>query len=205
MRQFKDLSELTIMDDYMFGIVMRNERLIKPLIEFVLNIRIRSLRFIEPQRTIKDGYDSKAVRLDLYVEDDSGAVYNVEVQTTDKRNLPRRMRYYQSVIDITVLSPGVDYRKLRKSFIIFICNHDPFGLGRYIYTFENRCCEELSLPLGDDAVKIIVNTKGTAGDISPELRELVRYLDSGDVTGGYTRELEAAVNDVKTSEERRME
>ena len=205
MKRFKDLSELTIMDDYMFGAVMRDERRIKPLIEYVLNIRIRTLRFIEPQRTLKEGYDSKGVRLDLYVEDEDGSVYNVEVQTTDKHNLPRRMRYYQSVIDITVLAPGANYESLRKSFIIFICNYDPFGQARYIYTFENRCREDLSLAFGDDTLKVIVNTKGAVGDISNELRELIRYLDSGDASGTYTRELEEAVNDVKASEERRLE
>ena len=52
---------------------------------------------------------------------------------------------------------------------------------------------------------MIVNTKGAVGDISNELRELIRYLDSGDASGTYTRELEEAVNDVKASEERRLE
>lgn len=202
---FKDLSELTIMDDYMFGAVMSDEANIRPLIEYVLNIRIRSLRFIEPQRTIKEGYKSRGVRLDMYVEDEDGVVYTVEVQTTDEKNLPKRMRYYQSVVDVTVLSPGVDYEKLRKSFIIFICNYDPFHRGRYIYTFENRCAEDPALRLEDETVKVIVNTKGTVGDISDKMKELIRYLDSGIATGAYTKTLDKAVTTVKASEERRHE
>ena len=205
MTQPKPLSELTIMDDYMFGAVMRDERLIKPLIEFILGVKIKSIRFIDRQKTFKDGYESRGIRLDLYVEDQDGAIYNVEIQTSDKRNLPRRMRYHQSAIDIEVLSPGANFKDLRKSYIIFICNYDPFGQKRYIYTFENRCLEDLSLRFGDDAVKVVVNTKGETGEISDALKEVIRYLDSGTVSGEYTQELEDAVNHVKGSEERRLE
>ena len=115
------------------------------------------------------------------------------------------MRYYQSVIDIHVLHPGDDYRNLRKSFVIFICSYDPFGLNRYIYTFETVCREVPGLSLGDDTYKIVVNTAGTEGEISDELKEVILYLGSGKVTGSYSRELDEAVNAVKTNEDRRLE
>ena len=201
----RTLDELTLMDDYMFGAVMQDPALLKPLIEACLDFPIREIRYIEPQMSVKNGYDFKGVRLDLYVEDERGAVYNVEVQTTDKRNLPRRMRYYQSVIDIHVLHPGDDYRNLRKSFVIFICNYDPFGRNRYIYTFETVCREVPGLNFGDDAYKIVVNTAGSEGEISEELKEVILYLGSGKVTGSYSRELDEAVNAVKTNEDRRLE
>ena len=205
MASFKPLDELTLMDDYMFGVVMQDPVLLRPLLEYILNIRIRAVEYIEPQRTMKDGYVSRGIRVDLFVTDEQGNVYNVEVQTTNLPNLPKRMRYYQSVIDINVLNPGADYKTLRKSYIIFICNHDPFGLRRVLYTFENRCLEAPSLALGDEAVKVVVNTKGAEGAVCPELTELIRYLDNGTVSGSYSRTLEDAVQSVKSSEERRHE
>ena len=168
-------------------------------------MRIRQVTYIEPQRTVKSGFETKGVRLDLYVEDENGVIYNVEVQTTRHRSLPKRMRYYQSAIDMNVLSPGADYARLRKSYIIFICNHDPYGRDRIVYHFENRCIEEPELPFGDETVKVIVNTKGTTGTVNAELQEVIRYLDSGTVSGDFSRELEDAVNHVKSSEERRHE
>ena len=202
---YKDLSELTLMDDYMFGVVMRDPRLIRPLIEEILGFRIHSLSFAEAQRTVKEGYESRGVKLDLFVTDEAGTVYNVEVQTSDRKNLPRRMRYYQSVIDRSVLSPGVDYRELARSYIIFICSYDPYETGRALYTFEYRCLEDLFLPFGDDTRKNILNTKGSLTDISPELRQIIRYLDKGIAESEYTRQLKEAVRGVKTSEERRVE
>ena len=204
-RAFKPIEELTLMDDYMFAAVMRDTKHLKPLLEYILEIKIAKIELVEPQKTAKEGYSSKGIRLDLYVEDEKGTIYNVEVQTTDKRNLPRRMRYYQSVIDIHVLHPGDDYRNLRKSFVIFICSYDPFGRNRYIYTFETVCREVPGLSLGDDTYKIVVNTAGTEGEISNELKEVILYLGSGKVTGSYSRELDEAVNAVKTNEDRRLE
>ena len=125
------------MGDYMLAQVMRNTKYLRPLLEYILQIKIAEIRLLEPQRSEKEGYNSKGVRLDLYVEDDKGTVYNVEVQTYTEENLPKRMRYYQSILDISILNPGHDYNELRKSFVIFICNYDPFERGRILYTFEN--------------------------------------------------------------------
>ena len=205
MEPFRRLEDLTLMDDYMFGMVMRDPKLLRSLLEAILDMHIRRVTYIEPQRTVKDGFGTKGVRLDLYVEDENGVVYNVEVQTTRRKFLPKRMRYYQSAIDMNVLSPGVDYAKLRKSFIIFICNHDPFDRNRIVYRFENRCMEEPDLAFGDETVKVIVNTRGTLGAANDGLLEIIRYLDNGTVSGEYSRELEDAVNHVKSSEERRHE
>jgi len=77
--------------------------------------------------------------------------------------------------------------------------------GRIVYRFENRCIEEPALPFGDETVKVIVKTRGTEGAVNPELLEVIRYLDSGTVSGDFSRELEDAVNHVKSSEERRHE
>ena len=201
----KTLDELTLMDDYMFAQVMRDTRHLKPLLEYILQINIKEIELIELQKTKKEGYDSKGVRLDLYVTDDTGAVYNVEVQTSNKRNLPKRMRYYQSIIDISILTPGMEYGSLKKSFLIFICNYDEYGRGRYLYTFENTCREEPGLKFGDESYKVVVNTKGKKGGINAHLKEVLEYLENGSVTGDYSRELDEAVKAVKSSEERRLE
>ena len=37
------------------------------------------------------------------------------------------------------------------------------------------------------------------------MKEVILYLDKGEITGAYSQSLEDAVNKVKTSEERRVE
>ena len=204
--KIKPFEDLTLMDDYMFAAVMSNKEILKALLEYILDIQIQEIEFPEKQKTMKEGYGSHGIRLDLYVKDTSGQIFNCEVQTSNKRHLPKRMRFYHSVIDIDILVPGVEYGELKRSFVIFITNFDPFKWkGRYIYTFENRCIQEPELCFGDETVKVVVNTKGTIGEISNELKELLIYFDQQLVSGDYSRKLDQAVKRVKSSEERRHE
>jgi predicted transposase/invertase (TIGR01784 family) len=205
MAGIKPLSEQTLMNNYVFSMVMREPRRIKPLLEHILRKKIKTIRMVEPEKSMKEKFESKGIRLDLYVEDEGGVVYDVEVQTTDQKNLPRRMRYYQGMLDITFFPAGADYNLMRKSYVIFICNFDPYDEGLYIYTFQNRCDQNYEILFGDDAVKVVVNTKGTKGDISPELKEAIIYLDREEVTGPYSKELDDAVNELKSNEERGQE
>ena len=149
--------------------------------------------------------NAKSVRLGVYVEDDADTVYDLEVQTTNKRNLGKRTRFYQSMIDIRVLEKGQNYRKLKKSFIIFICNYDPYGKSRYIYTFRNRCDEDAEVLLEDESTKIVINTKGSVGDIGEDLKAVIQYMDTGVASTAYTKALDAEVASVKSDEKVRMQ
>ena len=127
------------------------------------------------------------------MEDDQNTVFNLEMQTSDGANLPKRMRYYQGMIDLNILDKGKDYTTLKKSYVIFICTFDPFGEGRHIYTFCNTCQENTALTLDDDAVKIILSTKGTMDDVSPEMQRILDYIDGKGASDKFTEELEEAV------------
>lgn len=105
--------------------------------------------------------DGKSMRLDVYVKDGDGVtVYDLEIQTTSQDDLPQRLRYYQGMIDLSLIEKGASYGELRKSYIIFICTFDPFERGLCCYRFENFCCDDKDLPLNDGAVKIILNSRG---------------------------------------------
>jgi len=201
----KDIQDLTIADDFMFGAVMRDPKLCKPLLEEILNLKIKRLEYPERQKVLDERYDSKSVRLDIYVEDDKKTVYNIEMQTTDKTNLPKRMRYYQGMIDLNILNKGIDYKKLNKSFVIFICTFDPFKKNRYIYTFQNICREDTSILLKDDEIKVAINVNGTVGNISKELKAVLDYIAKGIANTNYTKKLDVAVQRVKNDEEWRHE
>ena len=51
----KPLEELTIMDDYMFGVVMCDKKNLKPLLEYILKIKIADIEINERQKTEKEG------------------------------------------------------------------------------------------------------------------------------------------------------
>ncbi len=66
----KPWEELTIRDDYMFKRVMRHKRICKKMIEKILRIQIRDIKYLAEEKTVKMSYVSKGIRLDVYVEDE---------------------------------------------------------------------------------------------------------------------------------------
>ena len=117
----KAYEELELKDDFMFSVIMRDPRYVKPFLETILRIKIAKIEYPEVQKNIDIAAGAKGIRLDVYVEDEKHTVFNLEMQTTTARNLPKRMRYYQGMIDLNILEKGDDYNHLKKSYVIFIC------------------------------------------------------------------------------------
>ena len=203
--KMKKYEELELRDDFMFSRIMSNPKFVKPLLETILGVKIRKIVYPQTQKTIDLSLQAKGIRLDVYAEDDQNTVFNLEMQTSDGANLPKRMRYYQGMIDLNILDKGQDYTTLKKSYVIFICTFDPFGEGRHIYTFCNTCQENTALTLDDDAVKIILSTKGTMDDVSPEMKRILDYIDGKGASDKFTEELEEAVCSARQNERWRLD
>ena len=204
--KIKPWEELTIRDDYMFKLVMKRRRICKKMLEATLRIRIAKIRYLETEKAIAAPYRSKGIRLDVYVKDEKNTVYNIEMQIRrlEGEALFKRTRYYQSMLDADLLAAGADYDELNKTIIIFICPFDPFGEGRYIYTFENLCMENKDLELRDGATKIFLNTKGTIGDITDTIKAFLRYVDGVVTDNSLVQEIEEEIQKVKLEEGERV-
>ena len=173
----KTLQELNLEDDFLFAKVMSDKEICRRVIEKILDIKIKEIKMPEEQKVIDILLDSKSVRLDVYVNDDKGTIYNVEMQQGKNINLAKRSRYYQGNIDLDKISKGEDYLTLNKSYVIFICTFDPFGKGRHRYTFENRCLEDLDIGLTDETTKVFLNTSGIMNDVDDEMLEFLKYVE----------------------------
>ena len=76
------------------------------------------------------------------------------------------------------LAGEADFNRLSDLYIILIAPFDLFGKGLCRYTFRMRCDESRDLELGDGAVRIFLNTRGTDREgISGELAELLEYIE----------------------------
>ena len=114
----KQYQELTFTDDFMFGkVLVNNPEICRRLLEVLLEIKIKKISFPERQKTIEILADGKGIRLDVYVDDENGTVYNIEMQTKIKKELPKRSRYYQGMIDMNLIERGAPYKDLKLSFI----------------------------------------------------------------------------------------
>ena len=129
----KTLQDLTIKDNFMFGAVMSVEENCIGFLELVLGIEIERI-VISKEKSIVYHPEYKGVRLDIYARDENNTRYDVEMQVKSGDALGKRARYYHSQMDMECLTSGVEYEMLPKSFVIFICDFDPFG-------------KELSIPM----------------------------------------------------------
>lgn len=196
---------LKISNDFMFAKVMRNPELCKVMLERLLDIQIDHIEYPEEQKVIDIAKDSKSVRLDVYLHDEKGTVYNVEMQTSNNKNLPQRARYYSGMIDLNAIEKGADYSELPKSFVIFICTFDAFGRGRWRYTFEDFCREDLKVPLNDEAYKVFFNTNGTKGKVSKEVKNILKFIENNTTADDFTEKLAQEVQKIKKNKEWQVE
>lgn len=198
--------EIGISNDFLFGRIMRNPELCKELLQRILpELEIDHVEYPELQKGIKPDIDAKSVRLDVYVNDGKNTVYDIEMQTTDSKELPERSRYYQGMIDLQLIDKGQYYKELSRSYVIFICPFDVFGKGRHIYTFENICKEDHTLLLGDGTTKIFLNADSEMNDVSGELTAFLDYVVGKKSNDSFVKKLEKAVEEAKKNREWRHE
>ena len=98
------------------------------------------------------------------------------MQVIGKKHLPLRARYYQSVLDVSILRPGETYDSLKESFVIFLCLEDIFGKGLPIYTFQSICAEDRNLLLGDLTTKVFCNALKYDKMPAEKLRIFFKFL-----------------------------
>lgn len=174
--QKRCLSDLTIKNDFMFGAVMINPENCKEFLERALEIEIDRVD-VSREKSMVYHPDYKGIRLDVYAKDENNTCYNVEMQMTKKPALGRRSRYYQSQMDMDILLLGREYAELPDSYVIFICDFDPFGERKYRYTFQMQCKESNQTPLEDGRRIVFLSTCGENEDeISKELLAFLKFV-----------------------------
>ena len=104
----------TLANNFIFYKVMRHHQdACKRLIEMLLGIRIEKME-MSNEEAIEVDYDSKGIRLDVFVKD-TKKIYDIELQVANTKELPERSRYYQGLMDLDTLKSGQKYKDLKDS------------------------------------------------------------------------------------------
>ena len=208
-RKFKDL---TIRDAFMFAAVMSDPEICRRVLELTLGIPISEVH-IQTEKTMAYHSEYHGVRLDVYAADADRTRFNVEMQVTLQRFLPKRSRYYHDQIDMDALLAGDSYENLPDTYVIFICDFDPFGDGLYRYS-TGMVCEETGKSVSDGVKTVYLNAHGRNREDIPE--ELLQFLDYVKNTGRaeeisttdpFVRHLQDSIDKIKQNrgmEERYM-
>ena len=207
MKKRKTLQDLTIKDDFLFGAVMQVEENCKGFLEMVLGFQINHV-IVSKERSMVYHPEYKGVRLDIYAEDEKQTHYNVEMQVKKRKALGKRSRYYHSQMVMESIKSGEDYETLPDTYVIFLCDFDPFGYGLYRYTFRNECEENKEAELKDGCCTIFLSTKGkNESSVPPELVRFLKFVtanleESGENFGDeLVNRFQNTIRDIKKSRE----
>ncbi len=206
-RTRKTLQELTISSAFMFGAVMVDPENCKDFLERALGMKIARVE-VSKEKSIVYNPEYKGVRLDVYAEDENNTHYNIEMQALSVTTIEKRARYYHDQIDMELLLSGLPYAELPDTYVIFVCDFDPFGLKKYRYTMKKVCKEEPEFLMEDGAHTIFLSTKGkNEEEVPEELINFLKYVEAPlsesekDFEDEFVARLQKAVKEVKVSRE----
>lgn len=207
MSRQKRLQDLTIKDNFMFGAVMSIEENCIAFLEMVLGFPIEKV-VVSKERSMIYHPEYRGVRLDIYARDEKHTHYNVEMQARRQADLGKRSRYYHSQIDVECLEKGLPYEELPNTFVIFICDFDPFGCGLYYYSFQSECQEDTRAKLRDGNKTIFLSTRGKNKEQIPQsLVKFLKFVEADlaeseeDFDDELVRQFQTSIRKIKTSRE----
>jgi len=168
----KKLQDMTITDNFMFGAVMLDPESCRQMLEMILERPIERVEVVAEKSMIYHP-EYHGIRLDVFVRDEKGSRFDVEMQV-EKTSVMKRSRYYHSQMDMDMLTSGTDYENLPDSYVIFICDYDPFDKGKYRYRFNSQCKDCPGIGTEDGIHTIILSNRGKNSEEVPQ--ELVSFL-----------------------------
>lgn len=184
----KPLSDLQIDNDFIFMLIMQNKTICTRLAEILLNIQIQDIIY-DTQKTSQSFYYSKGVRFDVYIKN-SNKVINIEMQSSHYKHLTMRARYYQSMLDATLLKKGQNYNELKDTYILFICKDDPFSTSQCTYTQQIICKEDPTVDLTNGTTTKFFNCSAYKKVQDPELRAFMEYVSTNKPTSTFTKTID---------------
>ena len=179
----------------MFNLVMSsNEEICRGVLEASLGFEIGKIEQVKAEETVVPAIDARGVRFDVSAKVD-GRLFDVEMQAWPQSQLAKRVRYYQSAMDVDTLKRGASFSDLPESFVIFICKDNPLGLSEAKTTFRMRVDGPQGALLGDGRTAIILVATNWECTQDEGLRQMLRYVAEGPQAADGTDPLVSKIDD----------
>ncbi|WP_404389105.1 Rpn family recombination-promoting nuclease/putative transposase [Ligilactobacillus animalis] len=185
-------------------VVSENKDICLEILQIILpELNITRIVEIRSEDTRKDSRVLRGVRFDVYVEDDKGRMYDIEMQVNNNHDLGKRLSYYQSNLVRQSLTEGQSFLEKVDTYVIFICDYDFGGSGLPRYTTRLILDENgKTIDTGEHNVILNAKAKDFAG-VSEKLKAFLEYVNSSLITSDLTQRIETSVENLKKSVERK--
>lgn len=129
----KEIDLLPIKNDYVFKRTFAykgNEDVLLDLLEAILERKILKVIVKNPEM-VSEKENGKKFILDIKAELDDGTVLDIEMQTTDEKNIEERSTVYPARLISEQLQAGEKYTKLNKAIFIGILDFEYYKRNSY--------------------------------------------------------------------------
>lgn len=161
----------TMFDDDFFAVVMEDKAAAQEVLRVLTEIPDLVVKSIKTQYSIRN-LGTHSVVLDALAEDSRHKLYNLELQVADRDDHQKRVRYYQSNIDISYLDKGKNYEELPELYLIYLTKFDLFQMGRTKYAV-GRIIIGTDRMLDNGIHELYINA---AHDDGTEIAELMEFF-----------------------------
>ena len=103
----KKFQDLNLSNAFLFAATLEDSETCRRILQILLNKVVTKVT-VNAEHTMLYNSDYRSIRLDVFAENDEGD-YNVEMQTENPGNLPKRSRYHQAEMDVASIPPGSDF------------------------------------------------------------------------------------------------
>ena len=216
----KAVQSMNLIDGFLFDSSIEDEEdakvVIGAILSTVLDREIRDIQVTSQKQFQAIDTKYHGIRLDAHVDEDADGkvrvtVYDVEMENrpSDREQLPKRLRYYNSLVDTRLLESGTGYDMLPDFISITILSYDPFGAGDMYYEASTSLTTHPNIEYDDGISHIFLYCSGKVNaPLTPthgkRLMEVLKYIVSGEkpsVSNPEVDNLETVVSKIKTRAE----
>lgn len=189
------VEQFNLIDDDFFAVVMENKKACEKLLQILLQKDDLRVIKVTPQRSIRNIF-SRSVILDVLAEDSEHKLYNIEVQTADNDDFPKRMRYNQASIDKSFFPKNQKYKTMTDVYLILISSFDVFKLGKMSYEVV-KIIKGTEHIVDDGVHELYFNSE--IQENNSEISDLMQYFINSDSKNNQFGELSDEVSKIKTT------
>ncbi|MCM1047955.1 MAG: Rpn family recombination-promoting nuclease/putative transposase [Clostridiales bacterium] len=170
----KQAGEFNLTSDLFAGKVFEDREACQELCRILLQDNKIVIKDVKTKYAIRN-LENHSVELDIFAEDISGKLINVEIQMYEEKSPFRRVRYYLSSIDMSILEKGKPYNELPDVTLVYISKGDFIGAERGRYKSPRKADEQdVTMSLDNGLQEIYFNLEYYTDDA--KINELLEYF-----------------------------
>ena len=187
--------EYNLLSDAFMSVALRDIPACQYVLRILTGIKDLKVREVRPQYRVSKIESHDAV-LDVLAEDETGRLFDLEIQRADTLDHARRTRFYSSMIDSNYLEKGKTYSDLPEVYVIYVSETDLWKAGYTPYELEKKF-RKSNVSYDDGQHVLYINAAVNDGSETAKLMDYFKTADPDDMEHG---ELSQRVHFLKCDE-----